>query len=82
MRWFTLLAFALLVTNGSSGEETDNSEANRRTQGHELSEDSKIFYGNRLFSEKTCITCHLLEKEKLGPRCMRSWPSIKRRMQI
>ena len=32
-----------------------------------LSRDSKIFLGNRLFSEKTCITCHAVTEEKIGP---------------
>jgi cytochrome c len=33
----------------------------------ELSMDSQIFLGNRLFSEKTCITCHDVDKKKIGP---------------
>ena len=33
----------------------------------ELSQDSKIFLGNRLFSEKTCITCHAIDTRKIGP---------------
>lgn len=33
----------------------------------ELSKDSKIFLGNRLFSEKTCITCHAIDTKKIGP---------------
>ncbi|MFC2148293.1 c-type cytochrome [Bacteroidota bacterium] len=36
-------------------------------QRGELSRDSQIFLGNRLFSEKTCITCHEVNKEKIGP---------------
>ncbi|PIF01438.1 MAG: cytochrome C [Maribacter sp.] len=32
-----------------------------------LSEYSQIFLGNRLFSEKTCITCHDTYKKKTGP---------------
>ena len=36
-------------------------------QRAELSRDSQIFLGNRLFSEKTCITCHEVNKEKIGP---------------
>jgi len=32
-----------------------------------LSQDSKIFLGNRLFSEKTCITCHSVVRKKKGP---------------
>ncbi len=33
----------------------------------ELSIDSQIFLGNRLFSEKTCITCHAVNRVKKGP---------------
>lgn len=33
----------------------------------ELSKDSQIFLGNRLFSEKTCITCHDVDRVKTGP---------------
>ena len=33
----------------------------------ELSQDSKIFLGNRLFSEKTCITCHAINTKIKGP---------------
>lgn len=33
----------------------------------ELSQDSKIFLGNRLFSEKTCITCHDVNTKMVGP---------------
>ncbi len=33
----------------------------------ELSKDSQIFLGNRLFSEKTCITCHDVNSIKIGP---------------
>ena len=36
-------------------------------QRAELSQDSKIFLGNRLFSEKTCITCHSVNTKKIGP---------------
>lgn len=36
-------------------------------QRRELSWDSQIFLGNRLFSEKTCITCHEVNKKKTGP---------------
>ncbi|NHF59962.1 cytochrome c [Flavobacteriaceae bacterium TP-CH-4] len=36
-------------------------------QRGELSWESQIFLGNRLFSEKTCITCHDVNKKKIGP---------------
>ena len=41
----------------------------------ELSKDSQIFLGNRLFSEKTCITCHDMTTEKIGP-------SVKKIMKV
>lgn len=37
------------------------------TQRGELSKDSQILLGNRLFSEKKCITCHEVNKRKIGP---------------
>lgn len=36
-------------------------------QRGELSWDSQIFLGNRLFSEKTCVTCHDVHKSTVGP---------------
>ncbi len=33
----------------------------------ELSWDSQILLGNRLFSVNTCITCHDVNKENIGP---------------
>ena len=33
----------------------------------ELSKDSQILLGNRLFSEKTCITCHAVDHVIKGP---------------
>ena len=44
-------------------KETNNAVPPRA----ELSNDSKIFLGNRLFSEKTCITCHAVDQKKIGP---------------
>ncbi len=33
----------------------------------ELSRDSQLLLGQRLFSEKTCVTCHDVFKKKIGP---------------
>ncbi len=46
-----------------SNEALDTAEPKRA----ELSFDSQIFLGNRLFSEKTCITCHDVKRVKKGP---------------
>ena len=46
-----------------SGEVNENGVPMRG----ELSMDSQIFLGNRLFSEKTCITCHDVNSTKIGP---------------
>lgn len=67
MRIFFIL-FVILILNSCNivergGEVIDDDVPERS----ELSMDSKIFLGNRLFSEKTCITCHALYKTKIGP---------------
>ena len=60
-----MFLMALLVLNScNTDKKTKNSKAPERP---ELSHDSKIFLGNRLFSEKTCITCHALNTVKKGP---------------
>ena len=50
-------------TNKEKFEENEQSVPKRAA----LSMDSQIFLGNRLFSEKTCITCHDIYKPKIGP---------------
>ncbi len=60
--FFILFTFLFSCKNDS---KTSNS--NDVTVHPELSEDSKIFLGNRLFSEKTCITCHDVNSKKVGP---------------
>ena len=67
MRLFIFL-IVILVHNGcSTGEKTDEISDKGVPERSELSEDSKIFLGNRLFSEKTCITCHAIDDIKIGP---------------
>jgi cytochrome c len=63
---FLILVIAL---NGCVSAEKAEEEVveNRGVERGELSEDSKIFLGNRLFSEKTCIKCHSVERKKVGP---------------
>ena len=67
MRLFIILLATLSLFSCSSNEPADNATTNDVRQRSELSRDSKIFLGNRLFSEKTCITCHSIDSKKVGP---------------
>ena len=55
------------VVQMSKQIKIDESSETRSIERGELSLDSKIFLGNRLFSEKTCITCHSVDSKKVGP---------------
>lgn len=67
MRLFIFLIVIILLYSCNTGKKTDKGDENGRTERPELSHDSKIFLGNRLFSEKTCITCHAVNNKKIGP---------------
>jgi cytochrome c len=67
MRLIILLTILLTFNSCNSEEKTDKASETRSIERGELSKDSKVFLGNRLFSEKTCITCHALEGKKIGP---------------
>lgn len=59
---------SILILNSCSSEKKANTNNNKGTpERSELSQDSKIFLGNRLFSEKTCITCHAMDTYKKAP---------------
>jgi cytochrome c len=60
-----ILALALYGCNSDKKEKIKIK--NKVPERAELSQDSKIFLGNRLFSEKTCITCHATDTKKVGP---------------
>ncbi len=63
-----LFLFATLILNScGTSEIKDKINEISSTERGELSHDSKVFFGNRLFSEKTCITCHAVGKKKIGP---------------
>jgi len=65
MRTFILLISMIALSSCNTDKTVKkNNEAPQRA---ELSQDSKIFLGNRLFSEKTCITCHSINSKKTGP---------------
>ena len=68
MRIFTFLTLIIALSScASEGKIEEEVVENRSIERGELSEDSKIFLGNRLFSEKTCIKCHLVDRKKVGP---------------
>jgi cytochrome c len=67
MRIFILLILFLSLSCCKSDKKIIISEEKSPMDRGELSQDSKIFLGNRLFSEKTCITCHAVNKKKIGP---------------
>ncbi len=59
-----LIATTVFISCNSDKKTINDREVPQRA---ELSQDSKIFLGNRLFSEKTCITCHSVDTKKVGP---------------
>ncbi|MFS4415127.1 c-type cytochrome [Maribacter sp. 2307ULW6-5] len=64
----TLLFFVLLLILACREDvKKAKGPAQAPHQRAALSLDSQIFLGNRLFSEKTCITCHNINTQKIGP---------------
>ncbi len=57
----------LLLCNCNTEKKSTSGNNNVVPVRGELSRDSQIFLGNRLFSEKTCITCHDVNNKKIGP---------------
>ncbi len=67
MRTFSFFILVLIFFSCSTDKLTEKVQKHTAPQRPELSLDSKIFLGNRLFSEKTCITCHSVTRKKIGP---------------
>ncbi len=67
MRLFIVLVVILMLNSCNSDKNTKKVKENGVPERAELSQDSKIFLGNRLFSEKTCITCHAMDSKKTAP---------------
>ena len=67
MRLFLFLVTILLLHSCTTDKKLEKATEKDASERPELSRDSKIFFGNRLFSEKTCITCHAVNKKKIGP---------------
>lgn len=67
MRFF-ILTISILLLHACKTDKSSNPVKDKGVNEiPELSQDSKIFLGNRLFSEKTCITCHSVDRKKKGP---------------
>ena len=67
MRLFIFLFSILVLTSCNTDKKTIKGNEKGVPERGELSQDSKIFLGNRLFSEKTCITCHSINSKKTAP---------------
>lgn len=67
MRFFSFLTVLLVICACNRNKNPTEKLKATVPQRGELSQDSQIFLGNRLFSEKTCITCHDVNQKKIGP---------------
>jgi cytochrome c len=75
MSRITLLILILITLSCNTDKKSKKTIEHVVPKRAELSKDSQIFLGNRLFSEKTCITCHDINTEKIGP-------SVKKIMRV
>lgn len=67
MRLFSFLLLLLILNSCNTNKKTENTLETAVPERAELSYDSKIFLGNRLFSEKTCVTCHAIDTYYKAP---------------
>ena len=67
MRLCIILIVALVLNSCNADKKASSDLKIGVPKRAELSHDSKIFLGNRLFSEKTCITCHSVNSIKKAP---------------
>jgi cytochrome c len=67
MRLFIVFIGMLLLNSCNTDKKTEKEIESGPPARTELSQDSKIFLGNRLFSEKTCITCHAIDRVNKAP---------------
>ena len=67
MRLSMFLIVILVLNSCNTDKKTKKNNEKGVPERPELSQDSKIFLGNRLFSEKTCITCHAINHKKTAP---------------
>jgi cytochrome c len=68
MKRLIILGIGILVLSScNTDKKTEKNIEIGPPARSELSQDSKIFLGNRLFSEKTCITCHAIDSKLKAP---------------
>ncbi|MCB0462131.1 MAG: c-type cytochrome [Flavobacteriaceae bacterium] len=67
MRILIALIGILVYTSCNTDKKIEQNNKIEVPERAELSQDSKIFLGNRLFSEKTCITCHAIDSKNKAP---------------
>ena len=67
MRLFSFFIAVLLMCSCKTDKKISEGVEIDVPERGELSKDSQIFLGNRLFSEKTCITCHAVNRVKKAP---------------
>lgn len=75
MRLFLFFIVFLVVCSCKTEKKSLNVEEEAVPQRSELSIESQMMLGNRLFSEKTCTKCHAVSSKKIGP-------SVKEIMQV
>lgn len=66
MRMLSVIV-CIVLCNCCGDKKTEKVTKTSMPERAALSMDSQIFLGNRLFSEKTCITCHDVNQKKIGP---------------
>ncbi len=67
MRLFLFVIGFLAMCSCNLDKKSNKATDNAVPERGELSKESQLLLGNRLFSEKTCITCHDVSKNNIGP---------------
>ncbi len=67
MRLFSFFIGLLVMCSCNLEKKSKKNTDKAVPERGELSKESQLLLGNRLFSEKTCITCHDVNKNKIGP---------------
>ncbi|MCG2461047.1 c-type cytochrome [Flavobacteriaceae bacterium F89] len=67
MRLILFFIGFLMACSCKTEKKSINIDEEAVPQRSELSVESQLMLGNRLFSEKTCTTCHAVSSKKVGP---------------
>ncbi len=67
MRLLSIFMVFLVVSSCNTDKKSKTATNKTVPERGELSRDSQLLLGQRLFSEKTCVTCHDVFKKKIGP---------------